>query len=151
MVRSLVFPGSTTSEFREFLLYFQESQASLHIFEMRSASPPGTSVRGQVRDKILLPFRSTCCWLGTPPRKLSGICRSQDTVLSPSPSCSQWVCCCWPGLTLGSKDKGYSCRYKPPGYVIFFSFPDLLCEPNRHQSSSLNTFPNQCSWLSTPF
>lgn len=151
MVRSLVFPGSTTSEFREFLLYFQESQASLHIFEMRSASPPGTSVRGQVRDKILLPFRSTCCWLGTPPASYQASAEVRTQSYLPVQAVPSEYAAAGLALLWAQRTRVTAARYKPPGYVIFFSFPDLLCEPNRHQSSSLNTFPNQCSWLSTPF
>lgn len=79
MVRSLVFAGSTTSEFREFLLYFQESLASLHISEMRSAGPKGPSVIGQVRDK------KSCFPSGAPAAGWAQApAEVRNTVLSPS-------------------------------------------------------------------
>lgn len=124
MVRSLVFPGSTTSEFRESLLYFQESLPSLHMLEMRSGNPPGTPVIQPVHDKVLLPFKNTCCWLDTAPHELSGTCISQEhsPILQSRLFPVGMLLLARPSIVL--KGQGYSSRYRCPDYVpCFFPLP----------------------------
>lgn len=116
MVRSLVFAGSTASEFREFLLYFQESLASLHISEMRSAGPRGPSVIGQVRDKSPAFLQEHLLLAGHRHLQKSGTQSCLPVRLLPVSMLLLLA-----QLSTGLQGQGYSSTYRHPGHVLLFS------------------------------
>lgn len=119
MEERLVFPGSTTSEFKESLPCFLASSPSLYILERRKGGPLGTSVRWLVHGQS----GSACGWWGAVPTAVGRLQRS-GTQSQPS---VQTV----PGQQdhpLCSKGKAAAAGIDT-WFVLLFSFTDLICEP----------------------
>ena len=109
MEESLVFPGSTTSEFREFLPCFQESSPSLYILERRQGGPLGTSVKWLVHDQVLLPIKERLWLAGCSPHICLAPPEVRHTITALDPDCSRSA---RPSVVL--KGQGCSTRYRHP-------------------------------------